>query len=161
MLRTKITIASILTIVYFLPVSCQVYGVSECSPWWTHFTYQFFHGSLLHLICNLYAIFMCLNNKVFSKRTLIPILYFVSVAASFMYTSSIPTIGASGVVFAMIGINFTRIPTRTNAIYMFVILAVGLALPKIAGITHLLSFMAGSATALFYQNIKHFKHDIR
>lgn len=161
MLRTKITIITILTVIHLSGFSSSAYGVSSYSPWWTHFSYPFFHGSIVHLICNLYAIWFCLNERTYPKQILIPILYAITIVSSFIYTSGEPTIGISGAIFAMIGINIIQIPTRTNVIYIVSILAAGFIMPQIAGVNHLISFLLGGMIALFTRNIKQFNHDYR
>lgn len=159
MLRTKITIASILTLIYFLGLPAQVYGVSSHSQWWAHFTYPLLHGNIVHLICNIYALWFCLNERTYPKQTLLPLLYIIAVVSSFLYTSDQPTIGFSGVIFAMIGINLVRVPTRVNIIYMVIILAAGILIPQIAGVNHLISFAIGCAVAMLTGHVKRFKHD--
>lgn len=161
MLQTKIAITSVLTLIYLSGIPTQSYGFYTEAPWWTHFTYLFFHGSLIHLACNIYALWFCLNERTYPKRILIPILYAITVASSFVYISDQPTVGISGAIFAMLGINLVRVPTRINILYMVVILISGFVIPQIAGSIHLTSFLIGCTIAIFTQNIKRFKHDYR
>lgn len=161
MLQTKIAITTILAVIYLFGIPFQGCGFSVGAPWWTHFTYIFFHGNLIHLACNVYALWLCLNERTYPKHILIPILYAITVTSSFVYIPEQPTVGISGAIFAMLGINLVRVPTRINILYMVVILISGFVIPQIAGAIHLTSFLIGCTIAIFTQNIKRFKHDYR
>lgn len=158
MVQTKITIIAVLTIIFFLRIPYEPYGISSTSPWWTHFTYLFFHGDIIHLLCNSYALWFCLDKKRFSPKIIIPV-YLITVAASFIISSPIPIIGISGAIFSIIGINLSAIPTKTNIIYTIIILATGFFVPHISGLTHLVCFIMGFISSVIYRNIKLFKND--
>lgn len=161
MLQTKIAITTILAVIYLSDIPFQSCGFSSGAPWWTHFTYIFFHGSLIHLACNAYALWFCLNERTYPKHILMPMLYIITVASSFVYISEQPTVGISGAIFAMLGINLAQVPTRINILYMVIILISGFIIPQIAGVIHLTSFLMGCTIVIFTRNIKRFKHDYR
>ncbi|WP_367279879.1 rhomboid family intramembrane serine protease [Bacteroides sp.] len=158
MVPTKITIITILTIIYCAGIPSDSYGVSSTSPWWTHFTYQFLHGSFIHLLSNAYALWFCLNKKNASFKNLLSI-YLMSVLASFIIPSSIPTVGSSGMIFSIIGINLISAPTKRNIIYTTIILITGFIIPHIAGGIHLTCFILGFTVSAIYKNINRFKND--
>lgn len=160
MVQTKITLIAILAITFFSGIPCEEFGVSSTSPWWTHFTYHFFHGNLIHLLSNVYAIWFCVNKKRFTIITLLSA-YLLSVAASFIVGSPIPIVGLSGMIFVILGINLSSVPTKINIVYMLAILIVGYIIPNISGSTHLACFLVGLITSAIYKNIKNFKHDYR
>lgn len=160
MVQTKITLIAILTITFFLGIPCEEFGVSSTSPWWTHFTYHFFHGNLIHLLSNVYAIWFCVDKKRFTIKTLLSA-YLLSVVASFIVRSSIPIVGLSGMIFVILGINLSSVPTKINITYMLAILIIGYIIPNISGSTHLICFLVGLITSAMYKNIKSFKHDYR
>lgn len=91
--------------------ACVLPDLGYCvgSPWWTHLTYMFFHTNILHIAINLWAY------SLFSKalmnirwQQLIPFAYVISVAMSFLTNIyDKPTIGMSGVIYAMLGILVT------------------------------------------------------
>ncbi|EGN00265.1 hypothetical protein HMPREF1017_00791 [Bacteroides ovatus 3_8_47FAA] len=157
MVPTKITFIAILAIIYFAGIPSDVYGVSSASPWWTHFTYPFMHGSLIHLLSNTYALWFCFKKKMSPK--IIPPIYLMSVLASFIASSSIPIVGCSGMIFSIIGINLTSAPTKRNIIYVTIILIVGFIIPHIAGAIHFVCFIQGVAVSTIYKNINHFRND--
>ena len=158
MVQTKITIIAVLTIIFFSGIPCEMYGISSTSPWWTHFTYLFFHGNIMHLLCNTYALWFCLDRKRFSPVIIIPV-YLITVAASFITSSPVPIIVISGAIFSIIGINLSTIPTKANILYTIIILTAGFLVPHISGLTHLVCFIMGFISSVIYRNIKRFKND--
>lgn len=81
-------------------------GYSLYSPLFTHFTYSFQHTSWLHLLCNSIA-FMYLYDilkKALPEFAFLSYSYLIAVAASFFSEHILPTVGSSGVVYAMIGL---------------------------------------------------------
>ena len=102
MKTVRISIIEVLVILYFVVDPYQV-GYSDTSPLYTHVTYTFAHANLLHLTTNLiafYFVFNLLHSLNIVKAALV--FSFVSaVAASFVYPTPTPTVGASGVIYAM------------------------------------------------------------
>jgi len=78
-------------------------GYSLTSPLYTHFTYSFQHASILHLVFNSLAFigfYRVLKNYI---KYLFPIIVLIAFCASFPTEYTLPTVGASGMVYAMIG----------------------------------------------------------
>ncbi len=76
------------------------------SPLHTHFTYMFQHAGLVHLILNslaFIAVFHSLSRLV-NRWIIISVSLSCGFAASFLSTTNIPTVGASSMVYAMIGL---------------------------------------------------------
>jgi membrane associated rhomboid family serine protease len=86
-------------------------GYTETSPLWTHFTYQFQHANIVHLIINSLAFIgmFRLLEKFVNKWLLSASILTIGFAASFLSMYSTPTVGASAMVYAMIGIFFSMI----------------------------------------------------
>lgn len=80
-------------------------GFVTNSPWWTHFTYTFQHASILHLVINTLVFINVFRvmEKFLSWKVLLPAIYFIATCASFASVQSIPTVGASGMIYAMFG----------------------------------------------------------
>jgi len=88
-------------------------GFSETSAWWSHITYNFQHAGIIHLLLNAFCFsqFYKIFKKIFGKKkSWLFVLgsLFSAIAASFLpfCIKPIATIGASGVIYAMIGIYF-------------------------------------------------------
>lgn len=95
----------IICVIVFLFFDKQGFGYSETSPLYTHFVYQFMHVNFMHLCMNLFSFqafykllrgTLCLPALLFS--------YISSVLASFLSEDVYPTVGCSGLVYALIGV---------------------------------------------------------
>lgn len=91
-------------------------GFSETSAWWTHFTFAFQHGGWLHLIINslVFVNSFGVLEKHIKWYVLLPVIYLVSVISSFFFIPILPTVGSSGMIYAMFGI-MLAIVVKNNA----------------------------------------------
>lgn len=81
-------------------------GFSIGSPFYTHITYMFQHASIIHLVLNSLAFISFYRVlKSFVKGLMIQII-FISFLVSFYSVQILPTVGCSGMVYAMIGMYF-------------------------------------------------------
>lgn len=81
-------------------------GFSASSPVWTHFTYIFQHAGMMHLIINSLA-FISVYRSVQSlgnTRPALPLAFLIACGISFVTVRELPTVGASGLVYALLGI---------------------------------------------------------
>lgn len=78
-------------------------GYYYLSPLYTHFTYMFQHAGWMHLILNSLA-FITLY-RVLSKyiKYLLLVIIVIGFCASFLSVYLVPTVGASSMVYAMLG----------------------------------------------------------
>lgn len=142
------------------------WGYTRESALYTHFTYIFQHASLLHLIVNsssFLALFRA-HEKITPTRIILSISITSAVIASFFTAKDIPTIGASGMIYAMIG-SLTSLLIKKKAIIkkrlsMFVFLlgtslslTISLFQPNSNFSLHLLSMILG-ATITFLTSKK-------
>lgn len=156
MVREKIKTIAILAVIYLLYTDGSSFGFSTDSAWWTHFTYPFFHGSWIHLIGNCYAFWFVYSNRIFKQYTL-PIIITIAIAASFLTEMKMPTVGFSGVIFAMGGINSAyRKCKLKNIIPILIALSIGFLLPNTNGMIHLVSFMIAYIFSSVYQSINNY-----
>jgi len=87
-------------------------GYTSNSPVWAHITYMFQHTGLIHLLFNSIAfigMYAALSINI-KKWQIITFPIICAFTASFLPLASfdIPTIGASGVVYAMIGMHIAK-----------------------------------------------------
>ena len=104
-------------------------GYYYLSPFYTHFTYMFQHVGWMHLIFNSLA-FIGLYRALSQVKWLLPKIIFFSFIASYTSVYLVPTVGASSMVYVMIGMLFGLIKTRRIKIknlYVFMF-SVGLML---------------------------------
>lgn len=80
-------------------------GFTDVSPVYTHFTYSIQHANITHLFFNSLAfIGVCkLVSNFTDKKILLLISFSIAVIASFFSMYSIPTVGCSAVIYAMLG----------------------------------------------------------
>lgn len=79
-------------------------AVSDTSPWWTLFTYNFLHVSFLHLGINSFVYYS--YYKVLTKEDLKPIVILsllITPIAAYFSAEDIPTCGFSAVISVMMG----------------------------------------------------------
>lgn len=80
-------------------------GFATNSPLWTHLTFSFQHASLTHLIINTLVFIGAFRTmeEFMSWKKLLPVIYIIAVLASFVAVKDVPTVGASGMIYAMFG----------------------------------------------------------
>lgn len=82
-------------------------GYTTSSPFYTHITYMFQHSGIIHLAFNSIAFIAIFYNlqKVVNTWIIIASILICGFGASFMSMYDIPTVGASSMVYAMVGID--------------------------------------------------------
>lgn len=141
-------------------------GYTAGGAWWTHFTYSFQHGSLLHLIINCISWMVMLRvlQRFFPPRAIIMVAYLVAVAVSWVVSYPVPVVGASGMIYAMLGMymalilmGHVRIVSVLNLWLFFAsaftFLAISFFKANSAGMLHLLCLGCGFAFVHLKKNI--------
>lgn len=103
-------------------------GYNSSTPLYTHLSYMFQHASILHLVMNSLAfVTMFRACKLFvSKYWVFAISVIVALGASFFGVYELKTVGASGMVYAMMGFYIfsyldANKPTRSFYIFLLAI----------------------------------------
>lgn len=141
---------------------CQQLGYSTQSPLYTHFTYMFQHANIIHLIINTYS-YTTLFNKL--SATIPPLrlatyTYSAALITSFCSAHPTPTVGASGMIMALLAIYIT-LPILGKKLTIvsqkrfytwvtFTLLTATITswLPAINALNHLFAFITGTLLAL-------------
>lgn len=133
----KKRIIIVLVILYIiLPEDLPIWA-SINTPLWTHFTCQFLHVNLFHLLINLYAIYIL----QFRWKELILAYGFSSISTLFSFN---PVAGFSSVLYALIGIKIFSIHTNRKTWVLFALANLVTAfIPTIAFFVHLAAFSIG------------------
>lgn len=132
-------------------------GYSSQSPLYTHFTYMFQHANLLHLIINTYTFFILFKrlSATLPVTRLILYTYTAAVITSFCSKHTTPTIGASGMIMALLAIYITLpilgkklIITSPKRFYTYLLSSILSAtifsmLPAVNTLNHLFAFLTG------------------
>ena len=149
----------ICVILFFLHPSPDAYGVSIYNLSGM-FSYQFLHGNLLHLAINvaslllLYKPFKLIYGNRFNydnDLVLFLIIYAGSVLAALVTPLSIPTVGASGMVFFILGAIPGLRPTKQqfiNYIWVFLGVIVSVIMGHSNTLLHIAAFLIGVLFAI-------------
>lgn len=118
------------------------------------FSYPFYHVGLLHALLNAW----CLLSIVFIYRISVVrlvVVYLIAVFIPPLCLSHTPTVGLSGVVFALYGsISFEVERKLYYQLWMFLYLAIGFLFPNTNALVHLYCYAAGFALALLNKPVK-------
>lgn len=137
-------------------------AITQTSAFYTIFTYMFLHGGLIHLVMNMFALnsYGKMSEILFKKFYLF--LYLISGIISGLavwFTTTKPTIGASGAICGLIGANFIyhllkKTPYIKGIAFDVIILIAISFIPFVSWIGHLAGFLAGSLIMVLILNIK-------
>lgn len=137
-------------VMLMLGIDAMLVGIYDGCRWHQHLTYQFFHANIFHLAVNLYVMWLCVTRFKLSQRQMLMCFIISAMAPA---TLPMPTIGASGIVYAMLGIINTMVAKKLRfAMWIAVYIAI-LALFNCNWSIHLccyaLGFMSNSITLLW------------
>lgn len=158
--KKNMTVVAVLAASYLVQLTSGVQiadvGYYDGCPVICRVWFSLFHANALHLACNCYAIYFCLNGRMMPYRALIPFLLAVAFIASWFSNACVPTVGASAAIFAMVGLNMTGCGSSKYWILTAISLSVGFVIPAVNGMAHLAAFVPGFLTGraiLFYRRI--------
>lgn len=116
-------------------------GYTKESPFYHHIIYPFFHANIFHLLVNIYALYYA----CYAPKRLIPSLA-IAIIVSFITFAHYPTMGISGALYAYVGLSglIFKVKKPTPPIIILCTwLLIGLILPKLNGLLHILCFICG------------------
>lgn len=122
-----------------------------------HFYYMFFHASLLHLAANCIAAWFAIRDI---RQFLLS--YAIAASASFITVGELPTVGASGMLFACIGILHSRhYGVRFSRPHLATAFAItpGFFFDNINAMLHATCYAAGLLLPFFSNRIKSIAND--
>ena len=84
------------------------FGFSKTqNEWYYHLTYNFVHVNFLHLALNMVALYFIESPfRKYQSWYVIAVAFISSLAASYLSVKSLPTVGLSGFLWALIGISY-------------------------------------------------------
>lgn len=146
-------------------------GYNASSPWWTHITYNFQHADWLHLIFNSVSFFYIFRalERFIRPRLIITVSLLAAFTASLFCIYDVPTVGASGMVYAMVGMYFALVSAKRvrykdkTRLYIFIacvalFLTVSFIKQNSAGMLHLLSLIFGFSEEILIIYFKKKQH---
>lgn len=152
--KVTINIVCVLMYVFSFWLDTSVFGYSQTTGVTEHITYMFAHSSLLHLVGNLVAFNLLWSAlEKINLRWGVIVSFIAAILATWLSEMSVPTVGLSGVCFAMVGVMSTRL--YGNGDFMFALLTIALAQVAICiwGTSNVLNHAASFAIALLLTTI--------
>ena len=160
--KYKLTLLALLAVAYIVR---HAVGLSFCDigyydgcPAPNRLLYPFFHANFIHLACNCHALWFSLNRRLMPYTILLPFLLAAAFVASWFASADYPTVGASAIVFAMVGLNMSGCRSWRWWLLLSASLAAGFIMPGVNGIVHVAAFVPGYLTGgaiLFYRRLQH------
>jgi len=151
----------VIFIVVYLCFGAEL-GYSESSAWYTHFTYMWQHGSWLHLLLNAFSFAVLFNlvKRFFHPAIIMLVIIFMAWAGSYMVGYDQPVVGASGMVYALMGMYFslvfvgklkyTKIENLVLSLFSVgVFLLISIFKQNSAGLLHLVCLALGFGAGIF------------
>lgn len=122
-----------------------------------HLCYHFFHANFFHALCNVWCLLaLAFYYDIEDWELLLAWLIACSVPSVAM--ASQPTVGASGVCFALMGIVFYKVARKRYYLsWIIPIVAIGFFIPAMAATLHLYCFTLGITVSLVLQAVGLYK----
>ena len=122
-----------------------------------HLCYHFFHANFFHALCNVWCLLaLAFYYDIEDWELLLAWLIACSVPSVAM--PSQPTVGASGVCFALMGIVFYKVARKRYYLsWIIPIVAIGFFIPAMAATLHLYCFTLGITVSLVLQAVGLYK----
>lgn len=134
---------------------------------WQIFTYAFLHGGIIHLLFNLFTLWMfgCDVERVLGGKKFILFYLISGVGAGLCHLlfnahSPVPVIGASGAIYALLVAFALLFPDRVITLLLFLVLPVQVKAKYLVAIFIAISLVSGIESNLFgYQDgVAHLAH---
>lgn len=137
------------------------WGYDAGSAVYTHFTYHFAHSSIWHLGGNVLCFYVLTRYHLTWREMLVA--YFIASVSSFISPHALPTVGLSGLIYALWGGRLAkcRRVSRSSLLRIGIILL----LPSLSGRVnvplHICCAVAGYAAEFIPQYIKQILRDVK
>lgn len=135
--KVKYILLLVLSAIYMLPVTIEDVSYVNGSAWYNCLICQFFHANIIHLACNVYALWLL-------KFTLGDFIaaYIISIVS--VSLSTVPVVGASSFIYALAAFRMSGARLgKYEWMAFFVLNAVTIFIPSISFIVHISSFSLG------------------
>lgn len=142
--KTAVLIIVALTVaIQICPLQTSAYGISLTSPMWSRLVYHFFHASWLHLLLNAYVL-LVLAFKLDLRMYELPLSYLIASIVPLCCVTAMPTVGLSGMIYALLGMRTMRSSNPMAVIANIVLItALSVFMSHIAWKLHAFSYVCG------------------
>lgn len=157
---SALAVCSLFVVAYFLPVQANI------------FTYPLVHANIFHLAANIWALYAFMKYAD-DKETFVCFLiggYIASLVSYWLYDGDYRVVGASGLIFGIIGIYLMLRYRGLKNIEMYksrlfinvsIIMAIGLIIPALAGLLHLYALAVGMLIGYLLVSIDRFLNNLK
>lgn len=151
---TLLICVAIILLAVITPANAAV-GIAGNSPWWTRFSYPFFHASLIHASLNAWGLY-----AIVFRYDLLPchlvIAFCIAAAIPSCLLGITPVLGLSAVFFALAGFASFRVKNTLKwHLYMAALIAAGFAIPSVAALVHLYAYTTAVIVSLIFKRCHH------
>lgn len=158
----SLAVSAVVIIIYILCTNVGDYGICAGAYFEQRVGYHFFHSSFLHMSLNLW----CLLSIVFIYDTSLFLFITAFVVASLFpvdtlatilpyNTLSIPTVGLSGVCYALMGMIAYNVRRKLYyQAWLAFYIGIGFLFPNVNGWIHLYCYLAGLAVGYLNKPLK-------
>lgn len=123
------------------------------------FLYHFFHGNIFHLLANSLSLYVIVPR---SKTWHLIAAYAIASLSALLISS--PIIGISNIVYALIGVRTPSFDSwwwrHPGTMIFFAVTLLMLFLPNVAGLTHIICFVAGLVISIANRTFSRIKKDV-
>lgn len=157
----------ILSLVFLLAGRPDYLASSASDIWLNALTYHFYHANIFHLAANclsIWYVFMVTPYRSEKDNASHLVTAFL-IATLTYFTATRPVIGISNILFAIFGLRtpafnhkWWRMPG--TKVFFGITLAM-LLIPQVSALTHITSFLVGTAVSCFRRYVKNLENDYR
>lgn len=151
---TLLICVAVILLAVITPANAAV-GIAGNSPWWTRFSYPFFHASLIHASLNAWGLYAIVFRYDLTPRHLVAA-FAIAAAIPAGLLGETPVLGISAIFFALAGFASFMIRQRLKwHLYMAAFIAAGFALPSVAAMIHLYAYLTAVIVSLITRLFHH------
>ena len=155
-----LAVCSLFVVAYFIPVQPNV------------FTYLLVHANIFHLVANMWALYAFMKHAD-DQETFVCFLiggYIASLVSYWLYDGDYRVVGASGLIFGIIGIYLMLRYRGLKNIEMYksrlfinitILMVIGLIIPGLAGVLHLYALAVGMSIGYLLISIDRFMKNLQ
>lgn len=145
----------LLCVIYATPVPLEEVGLYDGAGWTARLTYQHFHASVFHLLCNAWAL-LVFTFQIRTPARLFAVAYVISATYPFVGESII--VGVSGLIYAVAGMYafcfYTMRRFYTYNLFFAVTILLGGLFSHVAIGLHAYCYLVGAAFAFVFIPIR-------
>lgn len=144
----SLVLTHIALVLLCLPIDANAVGISRGCSLWQRMCYPFFHATILHALVNCWCLLsIAFNSSIHIWKLMAA--YIIAISYPDILMGSQPTVGLSGLIFALLGIiSLSAGRWYINVPILLCIASCGFLLPNINATLHLYCYLVGLMVGL-------------